>query len=130
MSWLVVGSPLGLAASADLIFAIAYTMPEAKPIAIAETPGNVTGSWKNTKPLTAIGSLFKAPTMEYVAPDVTRTHHAEVYEIPAAPKPVTIIAKKMLFLLSGGNVLAILSADQSSKKNVAKARRGIVRRLL
>jgi hypothetical protein len=33
------------------------------PMRMADTPPNVTGSLKKTRPATAIGSLFKAPTM-------------------------------------------------------------------
>ena len=44
---------------------------------IADTLPKVTGALKKTRPLIAIGSLFKAPTIEYVVEDVTRMHHAE-----------------------------------------------------
>jgi hypothetical protein len=45
---------------------------------MAETLGNVTGASKKMRPDSAIGNLFRAPTMEYVVEDVTRTHHADV----------------------------------------------------
>ena len=99
-------------------------------MAIADTLPSVIGSLKNTRPLTAMGSLLRAPTMEYVAPDVTRTHQADVYEIAAAPRPVMAIAMKMFVRVSGGKLISILVADQSSKKNVATARSGRVSRLL
>lgn len=53
-------------------------MPLTKPTKMAETLPNVTGASKKTRPETAIGSLFKAPTIEYVVEEVTRTHQAEV----------------------------------------------------
>ena len=66
-------------------------MPLTKPTNIADTPGIVTGASKKIKPETAIGSLFSAPTMEYVVEEVTRTHHAEVYEMKTDDKPVKIM---------------------------------------
>ena len=57
---------------------MAYTMPLIEPITIAETLGTVTGASKKTRPLTAMGILFKAPTIEYVVDEVTRTHQADV----------------------------------------------------
>jgi len=61
-----------------LIFAQAYTSPDTNPIPMALTLPNVTGASKNTNPDKAIGSLLRAPTIEYVVDEVTRTHHAEV----------------------------------------------------
>jgi hypothetical protein len=61
-----------------LTLARAYTIPLTKPTKIAETLPNVTGASKKMRPLMAIGSLFNAPTIEYVVEEVTRTHHAEV----------------------------------------------------
>ena len=61
-----------------LTFANAYTIPLTKPTPMADTLGSVTGASKKISPLKAMGSLFKAPTMEYVVEDVTRTHHADV----------------------------------------------------
>lgn len=54
---------------------------------IAETDPNVTGAAKKTKPLTAIGSLFNAPTIEYVVDEVTRIHQAEQYEMKMVARP-------------------------------------------
>lgn len=71
-------------------------MPEINPTAIAETLGNVTGASKKTKPLTAIGNLLRAPTIEYVVEDVTRIHQAEVYEMNTEESPEKIIAATML----------------------------------
>jgi hypothetical protein len=45
---------------------------------MADTLPAVTGVLKNIRALIAVGSLFNAPTIEYVVDDVTRTHHAEV----------------------------------------------------
>ena len=56
----------------------AYTIPLTKPTPIADTLGRVTGASKKISPLKAIGNLLRAPTMEYVVDEVTRTHHAEV----------------------------------------------------
>ena len=55
----------------------AKTMPLTKPMKIAETLPKVTGALKKMRPLTAIGSLLRAPTIEYVVDDVMRMHHAE-----------------------------------------------------
>lgn len=41
-----------------------YTMPLTNPTKMAETLPNVIGALKKTKPLTAIGSLLRAPTIE------------------------------------------------------------------
>lgn len=70
-----------------LTFAQVKTMPLTKPIAIAETLPKVTGASKKTRPLTAIGSLFKDPTIEYVVDDVTRIHQAEQYEMKMVARP-------------------------------------------
>lgn len=42
----------------------AKTRPLKKPTMMAETLPKVIGASKKTRPLTAMGSLFKAPTME------------------------------------------------------------------
>ena len=97
---------------------------------MAETLGNVTGASKKTRPEMAIGSLFKAPTMEYVVEVVTRTHQAEVYEIKADDKPERTMAKKMLLRWSGGKLRVIFSDDQSSTRKVKIIKTGIDRRLL
>ena len=76
---LLVGSPPPILACADcLTFASAYTIPLTNPTPIAETDGIVTGASKKMRPLSAIGNLLSAPTMEYVVDEVTRTHQAEV----------------------------------------------------
>ena len=54
---------------------------------IAVTLPNVTGAAKNTIPAIDIGSLLRAPTMEYVVDEVTRIHQAEQYEIRTVPRP-------------------------------------------
>lgn len=66
-------------------------MPLTKPTKIADTLPKVTGASKNTRPLTAIGSLLRAPTMEYVVDEVTRTAHAEVYEMKTEERPEMIM---------------------------------------
>lgn len=62
------------------------------PIAIAVTLANVAGSPKKRMPEAAIGSLFNAPTIEYVVDEVVRTHHAEAYDMANADTPEKIIA--------------------------------------
>jgi hypothetical protein len=54
---------------------------------MADTLPKVTGAEKKTRPLIAIGSLFRAPTIEYVVEDVTRMHQAEQYEMKIAARP-------------------------------------------
>jgi len=82
-----IGSDI-FAAALCLTLAQAYTMPLTNPIIIADTLPNVTGASKKIRPLTATGSLFKAPTMEYVVDEVTRMHHAEAYEMKMVPVPL------------------------------------------
>ena len=55
---------MAVLADACLTFATAYTKPLTNPIAMAETLGSVTGASKKMSPLTAMGSLLRAPTME------------------------------------------------------------------
>lgn len=111
-------------------FAIPKTMPLSDPTIMARTPDPVTGVWKKTKPLSATGILFKAPTIEYVAPLVTRTHHAEVYEIQAAPTPVRMIARTIWLRDSGGKLRLMFAIDQSSVRIEAAIRIGMESRLL
>jgi hypothetical protein len=54
---------------------------------MADTLPKVTGAEKKIRPLIAIGSLFRAPTIEYVVEDVTRMHQAEQYEMKIAARP-------------------------------------------
>lgn len=81
-----VGSDILLIADC-LTLAQAYTIPLTNPMKIAETLPKVTGASKKTRPLTAIGSLLRAPTMEYVVEEVTRMHQAEQYEIKMVANP-------------------------------------------
>lgn len=97
---------------------------------MADTLGMVTGVSKKMRPDTAIGSLLRAPTMEYVVDEVARTHHAEVYDMKIDAAPVKIMAAKMLFRDPGGKAFARLAADQSSARKDATRRTGIVRTLL
>ena len=60
----VIGSDPSLACVCCFTLARAYTIPLTKPTAIADTLGSVTGASKKTRPLTAMGSLLRAPTME------------------------------------------------------------------
>lgn len=59
---------------------------------MAVTLANVAGSPKNRIPDAAIGSLFSAPTIEYVVDDVVRTHHADAYDMANAETPEKIMA--------------------------------------
>lgn len=94
----VVGNPPPIFACADcLTLARAYTIPEMNPTAIAETLGAVTGASKKIRPLIAIGSLLRAPTMEYVVEEVTRTHQADVYEMKTEESPEKIMASMILW---------------------------------
>lgn len=47
-----------------LTLATAYTIPLINPTTMAVTLGTVTGASKKMRPDSAIGSLFKAPTIE------------------------------------------------------------------
>ena len=105
-------------------------MPLTKPTMIAETLGMVTGASKKMRPLNAIGSLFKAPTIEYVVDEVTRTHQAEVYDMNTEESPENTIARTMLLRRSVGKFFVTFSDDQSSTKNEANKRIGIDKRLL
>ena len=105
-------------------------MPLTKPTPMAETLGNVTGSSKKTRPLTAMGSLLRAPTIEYVVDDVTRTHQAEVYEMKTDDRPEKIMARTKLLRFWAGKFLLMFSEDQFSKKIEQTRRIGIDRRLL
>ena len=128
---LVVGSPPPILAFADcLTFASAYTIPLMNPTPIAETDGIVTGASKKTRPLTAIGNLLRAPTIEYVVDEVTRTHQAEVYEIKTEDRPENTMAAIMLLRDSIGKFFITFSEDQFSKKTEARKRMGIERTLL
>jgi hypothetical protein len=110
--------------------AIAYTMPLTNPTVIAETLGKVTGASKKMRPDRAMGSLFKAPTMEYVVEEVTRTHHADVYEMKTDERPERIMAIKMLLRSVRGKLRSIFAGDQSSTTRVKTISTGIERRLL
>ena len=101
-----------------------------KPTPIAETLGIVKGASKKTRPLRAMGSLLRAPTIEYVVEEVTRTHHADVYEMKTDDRPEKTIAMTMLLRCAAGKFRSIFSEDQFSKKRDATRRMGIERRLL
>jgi hypothetical protein len=105
-------------------------MPLTKPTNIAETLGMVTGASKKINPDTAIGSLLRAPTIEYVVEEVTRTHHAEVYEIKTDDRPEKIMAAMIVLRVSMGKFLRTLADDQSSTAMEATNRMGMVSRLL
>ena len=128
---LVVGSPPPILAFADcLTFASAYTIPLMNPTPIAETDGIVTGASKKIRPLSAIGNLLRAPTIEYVVDEVTRTHQAEVYEIKTEDRPENTMAAMMLLRDSIGKFFITFSEDQFSMKTEARRRMGIERTLL
>lgn len=127
----VVGSPPPILAFADcLTFASAYTIPLINPTPIAETDGIVTGASKKMRPLSAIGSLLRAPTMEYVVEEVTRTHQAEVYEMKTEERPENTMAAMILLRWSNGKFFVTFSEDQFSTKTEAMRRMGIDRTLL
>ena len=127
----VVGSPPPIFACVDcLTFASAYTMPETNPTPIAETPGIVTGASKKMRPLRAMGSLFRAPTIEYVVEEVTRTHQADVYEMKTEERPEKIMARMIFWRRSVGKFFSIFSEDQFSTKMEATSRIGMERTLL
>jgi hypothetical protein len=90
----------------------------------------VTGAEKKINPLNAIGSLFKAPTMEYVVEEVTRTHHADVYEINTEERPEKTMAITRLVRSSGGKLWSMLAWDQSSRKREQKRMTGMESKLL
>ena len=128
---LVVGSPPPILAFADcLTFASAYTIPLMNPTPMAETDGIVTGASKKIRPLSAIGNLLRAPTIEYVVDEVTRTHQAEVYEIKTEDRPENTMAAIMLLRDSIGKFFITFSEDQFSMKTEARRRMGIERTLL
>ena len=128
---LLVGSPPPILACADcLTFASAYTIPLMNPTPIAETDGMVTGASKKMRPLSAIGNLLRAPTMEYVVDEVTRTHQAEVYEMKTEERPENTMAAMMLLRCSRGKFFVTFSEDQFSMKMEAIRRMGIERTLL
>lgn len=114
----------------SLIFDTVYTIPLTNPMKMAETLGIVTGASKKISPETAIGSLFNAPTMEYVVDDVARTHQAEVYEMKMDAAPVKIMALMIALRAFRGKFLAMFMADQSSTRRDDPKNMGIVKRLL
>lgn len=97
---------------------------------IADTLPNVTGALKKTKPLTAMGNLFRAPTMEYVVEDVTRMHQAEQYEMKIVASPEYTIPIMRLFRDSRGKFFKRFSRVQFSKTKEQTNRTGMVSRLL
>ena len=128
---LLVGSPPPILACADcLTFASAYTIPLMNPTPIADTDGIVTGASKKMRPLSAMGNLLRAPTMEYVVDEVTRTHQAEVYEMNTEERPENTMAAMMLLRCSRGKFFVTFSEDQFSMKTEAIRRMGIERTLL
>lgn len=127
----VVGNPPPALAFADcLTFASAYTIPLMNPTPIAETDGIVTGASKNIRPLSAIGNLLRAPTMEYVVDEVTRTHQADVYEMNTEERPENTMAAMILLRCSMGKFFVTFSEDQFSTKMEAMRRMGVERTLL
>jgi hypothetical protein len=87
---LIVGWCVGSALLADIdcrTLDQAKTRPLTKPTKIADTLPKVIGASKKISPLTARGSLFRAPTIEYVVEDVARMHQAEQYEMKMAAMP-------------------------------------------
>ena len=131
MGAFVVGNPTPIFAFADcLTFANAYTMPLMKPTAMADTLGTVTGASKKMRPLRAIGNLLRAPTIEYVVDEVTRTHQAEVYDMKTEERPEKTMAAIIWLRRSVGKFFSIFSDDQFSTKIEATKRIGMDRTLL
>lgn len=62
--------------------------------------------------------------------DVTRTHHAEVYEMNTEERPEMTMAVIKGLRFSGGKFLAMLADDQSSINSEATRRIGMVSKLL
>lgn len=126
----MVGKPGAFGFELCLTFASAYTRPLTKPTPIAETLGRVTGASKKIRPLRARGSLFRAPTMEYVVDEVTRTHQAEVYEMNTDERPEKIIAIIRFVRCGAGKFLLTFSEDQFSTTSEQTSKIGIESRLL
>jgi len=68
--------------------------------------------------------------MEYVVDPVTRTHHADVYEMNTEDNPEIIIALITHVRLSAGKFNATLAEDQSSNRMENTSRMGMLKRLL
>jgi hypothetical protein len=113
-----------------LTFARAYTSPLTKPTMIADTLPKVIGASKKMSPLMARGSLLRAPTIEYVVDEVTRTHHADEYEMKTVDRPEKIMAMKMLLRAAAGKFKEMFSAVQFSTTSEQTTRMGMERRLL
>ena len=77
-----------------------------------------------------MGSLFRAPTIEYVVDEVTRTAQAEVYEMKTVERPDTTMTVMTVLRWSGGKFFWMFAEDQSSTRIEATNRIGMVRRLL
>lgn len=88
-----VGRALSILSRLPLTFAQAKTIPLMNPRAMADTLPRVTGSPKKISPLTAMGSLFNAPTIEYVVEDVMRIHHAVANDMKIVARPEYSIAE-------------------------------------
>jgi len=97
---------------------------------MALTLGNVTGASKKTRPEMAMGSLLRAPTMEYVVELVTRTHQALVYEMKMELRPERIMLMISQLRVLSGKLVWRLVEDQSSRKREQRRRIGMERRLL
>lgn len=97
---------------------------------LTETDPKVTGASKKTIPLMAMGSLFNAPTIEYVVDVVTRTHQADAYEMKMELRPEMTMAIIRELRCASGKFLLIFSADQSSRTNEQTAMMGIDIKLL
>ena len=97
---------------------------------MADTLPNVTGASKKMRPLRAMGSLLRAPTIEYVVEEVTRTHQADVYEMKTDERPEKTMAMSMPLRWAGGKFRVMFSADQFSSRREQATRMGMERRLL
>lgn len=62
--------------------------------------------------------------------DVTRTHHAELYEMKTVLRPERSMTARTWRSWPGGKLAAMLAEDQFSRKRELTRRTGMVRRLL
>jgi hypothetical protein len=93
---------------------------------MALTLPRVTGASKKMSPLRAMGSLFRAPTMEYVVDEVARTHQADVYEMKTEERPEMTIIHITVLRVAGGKFLTTFSDDQFSRTKEQTSRIGMV----
>ncbi|CAI4410348.1 CRE_HP_G0096950.mRNA.1.CDS.1 [Saccharomyces cerevisiae] len=106
--------------------ATAYSRPDRNPRKIEKKDKKFFGASKNTNPANAMGNLFKAPTIEYVVEEVTRTHQPEQYDIPTDMSPLMTIAASE----SADKFTDKFFVDQSSIMKEKTSSKGNARTLL